>query len=87
MTTGTHRRPEAGGAVRVDDVERVRVVTMCRPDRRNAVDGPMAAELHEAFVDFDADDHLDVAVLTGRVVVLCRGRPRGDRLGPGQPGR
>ena len=49
------------------------VVTMDRPDRRNAVDGPTAAELAAAFRRFDGDDALKVAVLTGANGVFCAG--------------
>ena len=44
------------GGVLVDDDGPVRVVTIDRPERRNAVDSVAAAALLEAFVDFDADD-------------------------------
>ena len=43
------------GPVRVDRVGAVTVVTIDRPAARNAVDGPTAAALHDAFVAFDAD--------------------------------
>ena len=39
------------------------VVTINRPEVRNAVDGPTAGELAEAFRKFDADEQLKVAVL------------------------
>ncbi len=56
----------------------VAVITIDRPDVRNAVDGPTAAGLVEAFRTFDADDRLAVAVLTGeRRDVLRRRRPQG----------
>ena len=48
-------------------------ITMNAPDRRNAVDGPMAAELKEAFESFEADDDLEVAVLTGAGGHFCAG--------------
>ena len=54
-------------------IERTLVVTINRPHRRNAVDGPTAAALAEAFRAFDADDALDVAVLTGADGVFCAG--------------
>ena len=41
------------------------IVTIDRPAVRNAVDGPTAAELADAFRAFDRDDALSVAVLTG----------------------
>lgn len=53
--------------------DRVLVVTIDRPEVRNAVDGPTAAALHRAFSEFDADDSLDVAVLTGAGATFCSG--------------
>lgn len=53
--------------------DRVLVVTIDRPEVRNAVDGPTAAALHRAFSEFDADDGLDVAVLTGAGGTFCSG--------------
>ena len=52
---------------------RTLVVTIDRPERRNAVDGETAAALHEAFAGFDEDDALDVAVLTGAAGTFCSG--------------
>lgn len=49
------------------------VVTIDRPAVRNAVDGPTAAALFDAFEDFDADDDLSVAVLTGAEGTFCAG--------------
>ena len=43
-------------AVRVEDHGAVRVVTIDRPEVRNAVDGPTAQLLYDIFVDFEADD-------------------------------
>jgi enoyl-CoA hydratase len=43
----------------------VAIVTIDRPEVRNAVDGPTAVALAAAFRRFDADDALAVAVLTG----------------------
>jgi len=52
---------------------RVAVVTIERPERRNAVDGPTARALYDAFKAFDGDEGLDVAVLTGRGGYFCAG--------------
>jgi enoyl-CoA hydratase len=41
------------------------VLTIDRPERRNAVDGPTAAKLGEAYAQFVADDGARVLVLTG----------------------
>src|SRR5262245_47791962 len=51
----------------------VTVVTIDRPDVRNAVDGPTAAQLADAFRAFDADESAAVAVLTGANGVFCAG--------------
>lgn len=49
------------------------VVTINRPAARNAVDGPTAAALAEAFRRFDADPELHVAILTGAGDHFCAG--------------
>ena len=49
------------------------VVTIDRPDVRNAVDGPTAAALAAAFRSFEADASLSVAVLTGSNGTFCAG--------------
>jgi enoyl-CoA hydratase len=51
----------------------VAVVVIDRPEVRNAVDGPTAAELAEAFRRFDADDTLVAAVLAGAGDTFCAG--------------
>ena len=51
----------------------VTVVTLVRPDVRNAVDGVTAQALHQAFVDFDQDDTARVAVLHGAHGHFCAG--------------
>ena len=51
----------------------VAVVTIDRPSARNAVDGPTAAALADAFRRFEADDVLAVAVLTGAGDTFCAG--------------
>ncbi len=64
--------PSRDGVLIIDDGP-VRVVTIDRPERRNAVDSVTAAALLAAFVDFDADDALAVAVLTGSGGDFCAG--------------
>lgn len=51
----------------------VLIVTIDRPERRNAVDRPTAAMLAAAFADFDRDESLLVAVLTGSGGTFCAG--------------
>jgi enoyl-CoA hydratase len=52
---------------------RVTVVTIDRPERRNAVDLRTARALFDAFKRFDADPTADVAVLTGAGHAFCAG--------------
>jgi enoyl-CoA hydratase len=49
------------------------VVTIDRPEVRNAVDGETAVQLATAFRRFDEDDDLAVAVLTGASGTFCAG--------------
>jgi enoyl-CoA hydratase len=49
------------------------VVTINRPQARNAVDSATAEALAEAFQSFDHDDHLHVAILTGAQGTFCAG--------------
>lgn len=49
------------------------VVTIDRPEVRNAVDGPTATALADAFRRFEADESLSVAVLTGAGGTFCAG--------------
>jgi enoyl-CoA hydratase len=60
-------------AVRYEIENRVAVVTIDRPEVRNAVDGATAELLAEAFRSFEEDHHADVAVLTGAAGTFCAG--------------
>src|SRR5262245_20711592 len=60
-------------SVRFESEDAVAVVTIDRPDVRNAVDGPTAAELAAAFRRFEADASLAVAILTGANGTFCAG--------------
>jgi enoyl-CoA hydratase len=51
----------------------VLVVTINRPEVRNAVDEPTAVALNAAFDRFENDDELLVAVLTGAAGTFCAG--------------
>ena len=60
--------------VRLERVGAAAVLTIDRQDRRNAVDGPTAALLLEAFQAFEADDDARVLVVTGAGgVSFCAG--------------
>src|SRR5215467_1897300 len=59
--------------VRVERAGPVTTVVMSRPEVRNAVDGPTAGALAEAFQAFDADASALVAVLWGEGGTFCAG--------------
>jgi enoyl-CoA hydratase len=63
----------ADQAVRVVRSGPVTTVSLHHPARRNAVDGPTAAQLAAAFRAFDADPDAAVAVLHGEGGVFCSG--------------
>jgi enoyl-CoA hydratase len=60
-------------SVGVETVDAVTVVTIDRPEARNAVDRPTAAALADAFRAFEADATQHVAVLTGAHGTFCAG--------------
>ena len=60
-------------SVRVERREAVTIVTIDRPEVRNAVDGPTAAALADAFRSFEADDSARVGILTGAGGHFCSG--------------
>jgi enoyl-CoA hydratase len=60
-------------SVRVERDGSVTVVTIDRPEVRNAVDGPTAEALADAFRTFAADEGAHVAVLTGAGGTFCAG--------------
>ncbi len=79
--------------VTVTDSGPVRIITIDRPHRRNAVDRPTAAALEAAFIAFDADADAAVAVLTGAGGTFCAGADLkavaeggGNRVTPDGPG-
>ena len=63
--------------VTYDTDRAVCILTLNRPDKRNAVNGIVAAELREAFERFEADDALRVAILTGAGGHFCAGADLG----------
>ncbi|GAA3529505.1 crotonase/enoyl-CoA hydratase family protein [Aeromicrobium panaciterrae] len=59
--------------VRLDIDDSICTITIDRPDVRNAVDGPTALQLRDAFEEFEGNDDLAVAVLTGADGTFCAG--------------
>ena len=86
-------------AVRYETRDNIAIVTIDRPEVRNAVDSWTGRELAEAFTRFDSDPALAVAVFTGAHGTFCAGadlkavaedRPRPERVrgeGPMGPSR
>jgi enoyl-CoA hydratase len=84
---------DQGAPVTTEDHGPVRVVTIDRPECRNAVDRPTAAALEQAFAAIDVDDAIAVAVLTGAHGTFCSGADlkgvadgRGNRVAADGPG-
>lgn len=69
--------------VRVEKQGAVTTVILDRPQARNAVDGPTALALYEAFDEFDRDESASVAVLWGDHGTFCAGA---DLKAIGTPG-
>ena len=67
-------RPAAGSAVTYERRGAAAVLTIDRPERRNAVDGPTAELLAQGYERFEADDDARALVLTGAGgVSFCAG--------------
>jgi enoyl-CoA hydratase len=52
---------------------RVAVLTLNRPERRNALNRALRRRLHEAVAEVEADDGVDVTILTGADPAFCAG--------------
>lgn len=59
--------------VSVSVQDNITIVTLSRPHAKNAVDGPTATALADAFKAFDADDTQSVAVFHGDNSTFCAG--------------
>ena len=60
-------------AVKFETEDSLAIVTLNRPDVRNAIDRPTAEALAEAFRRFEREDALAVAILTGAGNCFCAG--------------
>jgi enoyl-CoA hydratase len=76
-TTGS---PEADGIVDLQIHGRTALVTINRPEARNAVNGDVALALEAAMDRVEADDQILTAVLTGAGSVFCAGADLGAIL-------
>ncbi len=59
--------------VRIEKKGRIFTIIIDRPEVKNAVDGPTAKALADAFREFDGDDSYSVAVLLGAGGTFCAG--------------
>lgn len=51
----------------------IAIITIDRPERRNAINRATAVALHDAWKQFDGDDAMSVAILTGAGDTFCAG--------------
>ena len=71
--TDTRRDDTERASVLTETLGPVLVITINRPEVRNAVDAPTAAGLLAAFERLESDDDLSIAILTGAGGTFCAG--------------
>lgn len=69
--------PASAPAVRTERRDSTLLITIDRPEVRNAVNGAVAAGIAHALEELDADDGLSVGVLTGAGGYFCAGMDLG----------
>ena len=57
----------------IDTADRVRTLTLNRPQSRNALSSALRKQFFAALRDAEADDAVDVVILTGADPVFCAG--------------
>ena len=62
------------------------VIRLNRPERMNALGVEIRRELAQAFIGFENDETLEVAVLTGTGRAFCAGEDMKESLERGAPG-
>ena len=74
-------------AVIVEKDGHVLIVTLNRPEKRNAVNCEVMCRLYDAWKQLDRDDELRVAILTGKGDTFCAGMDLSEigKLGSGKP--
>lgn len=71
--------------LRVDDVDGTRILTIDRPEARNALTAAMRRDLAAILADADTDDAVDVVVLTGADPAFSAGVDLKERLAGDAP--
>ena len=59
--------------IRNEIEDQVKIITIDRPERKNAVDCKTAQQLYESFIEFEKNNDLKVAILTGSENQFCAG--------------
>lgn len=80
---------QTGGLVLVENEDGVRIITLNRPDRLNAFEGGIMAELVDVVADAARDSSVGCVVVTGAGRGFCAGgdlKEGGGRAGPADPG-
>ena len=60
--------------IRISSEGKIATITLDRPERMNAIDPEMARQLDQFWSEFDRDDDLHVAIITGAGRAFCSGR-------------
>jgi enoyl-CoA hydratase/carnithine racemase len=69
--------------VLIDRADHVATITLNRPDRLNAISGPMLRDLSRALLDADRDPEVRCIVVTGAGRAFCAGLDLKDEAGGG----
>ena len=77
-TDDPHTSPDREPVVLVERRGTVAVVTLNRPEARNALNAELAAAFPKAIIDVDADPDVQAIVLTGSDPAFCAGFDRRD---------
>ena len=70
-------QPSEDRDLRFEMQDRVAVITLDRPDQRNAFTGAMGDALGRAYERCDADDHVRAVIVTGAGTAFCAGADLG----------
>lgn len=65
--------PDITDVLLIDTTDRVRTLTLNRPQARNALSSALRTEFYAALHEAEADDDVDVVILTGADPVFCAG--------------
>jgi enoyl-CoA hydratase len=65
--------PREDAVLSIDTTDRVRTLTLNRPQARNALSTELLARFYAALREAEADDAVDVVILTGADPVFCAG--------------